>query len=98
MVPSLTEYKSTNDRKKIFSPAQISCRVQVHHGRQQTRTLRTPTGLELGQLRLRDKTINGIILSSLLAENERPGPLRQSFGEEPHAACMTAMISGPRYW
>jgi len=97
MVPSLTEDKSVNSRKKILNPAQINCDVQPHHGRQQIRTVRTPAGLESEQFRLRAKTINGIILSSLFAEHARQAPLRESFGEVPHAACMTGMISGPRY-
>jgi hypothetical protein len=71
--------------------------VQMHCGRQQTRTLRTPTVLESEQLRLRDKTINGMIRPSLLLGNRSPRPLREPFGEELHAACMTATISGPRY-
>ena len=68
----------------------------MHQGRQWTQRLRTPTVFELEDLRLDDKTINGMILSSLLWIVRR-GPLRESFGAKLHAACMTAMISGPRY-
>ncbi len=60
------------------------------------RTLRTPTVLELEHLGLDDKTINGMILSSLLRE-VRLGPVCESFEAKLHAACMTAMISGPKY-
>jgi len=68
----------------------------MHQGRQWTQTLRTPRVLELEYLRLDDKTIDGTILSSL-SRKVRRGPLRESFGAKLHAACMTAMISGPRY-
>jgi hypothetical protein len=71
--------------------------VRIRHGRQRTQTLRTPTILESEQLRLRDKTINGMLRPSILLGNGSPGPLRESFSEALHAACMTAMISGPRY-
>src|SRR5258705_12646898 len=67
------------------------------HGRQRSQMLRPPTILESEQLRLRDKTMNGMIRPSILLGNGSPGPLRESFGEALHAACMTAIISGPRY-
>jgi len=60
------------------------------------RTLRTPTVLELEHLGLDDKTIDEMILWSLLRE-VRLGPVCEPFEAELHAACMTAMISGPRY-
>jgi hypothetical protein len=60
------------------------------------RTLRTPAACELEYLRVDDKTIDEMILSSLLRE-VRLGPVCESFEAELHAACMTAMISGPRY-
>src|SRR5260221_11390578 len=68
----------------------------MHQGRQWTQTLRNPRVPELEYLRLDDKTIDGTILSSL-SRKVRRGPLRESFGAKLHAACMTAMISGPRY-
>lgn len=68
----------------------------MHQGRQWTRTLRTPTVLEWEYLRMDDKTIDGMILSSLL-RNVRRGPVCESFEAKLHAPCMTAMISGPRY-
>jgi hypothetical protein len=71
-------------------------RAQMHQRRQWTQTLRTPTVLELEYLGLNDKTIDGMILPSLL-RNGRRGPVRESFGTGLRAACMTAMISGPRY-
>jgi hypothetical protein len=43
-----------------------------------------------------DKTIDGMILSSLLRKVRRGRPLGESFGAKLHAACMTAMISEPR--
>jgi hypothetical protein len=75
-----------------------SCRARarMHQGRQWTQTLRTPTVLELEDLRLDDKTIDETSLLSLLRRVRR-GPLRESFGAKLRAACMTAMISGPRY-
>jgi hypothetical protein len=75
-----------------------SCRARarMHQGRQRTQTLRRPTVLKLEYLGLDDKTINGMILSSLLRKGRR-GPVCESFGAKLHAACMTAMISGPRY-
>ena len=99
MIPSITECKDINEGKKIFDPAQISFGVQVrlHHRRQLTQTLRTPTVLELEHLRLDDKTIDRVILSSLLPGTGGRDPLRESFAEELCTACMTAMISGPRY-
>jgi hypothetical protein len=57
----------------------------------------TLTAFGSEQLRLSDKTVNGVILSSLVLANGRWGTLRGSFGEELHSACMTAIISGPRY-
>ena len=97
-IPSLMECKDTNESKKLSNRAQISCavRARMHQGRQWTQTLRTPTVLELEDLRLDDKTIDETILSSLL-RGVRRGPLRESFGAKLRAACMTAMISGPRY-
>ena len=95
MIPSLTECRHGNESKKAFSPEQISCRAD--HGRQQTQTLRTPADFPLEQDRLRDKTIRGRIWPLLLSGKRRPAPLRESFGEELRAACMTAIISGPRY-
>ena len=71
--------------------------VRICHGRQRTQTLTAPTFLESEQLRLPDKTINGMHWPSILLGNRSPGPLRESFSEALHAACMTAMISGPRY-
>jgi hypothetical protein len=68
----------------------------MHPGSPWTQKLRTPTVPELKDLRPDDKTTNGMILSSLLRRVRR-GPLRESFGAVFHAACMTAMISGPRY-
>jgi hypothetical protein len=69
--------------------------IGTHQGRQWTQTLRTPRVVELEYLRLDDKTIDGTILSSLLRKVRR-GPLCESFGANLRAACMTAMISGPR--
>jgi len=80
---------------RFLNPAQISC--GVHHGRQQTQTLRTPTGLELKVPGLRDQTINGMIWPSLFPRTGRPLLLRESCGEELQATCTTAMISWPRY-
>ena len=68
----------------------------MHQGRQWTQTLRTPRVLESEYLRLVNMTIDGMILSSLLRK-VREGPLPESCGAKLHAACMTAMISGPRY-
>jgi hypothetical protein len=75
-----------------------SCRARarMHQGRQRTQTVRRSTVLKLEYLGLDDKTINGMILSSLLRKGRR-GPACESFGAKLHAACMTAMISGPRY-
>jgi hypothetical protein len=75
-----------------------SCRARprMHQGRHRTQTLRRPTVLKLEYLGLDDKTIDGMILSSLLRKGRR-GPACESFGAKLHAACMTAMISGPRY-
>jgi hypothetical protein len=95
MIPSLTECRHGNESKKAFGPEQIRCRVD--HGRQQTQRLRTPAGVPLEQVRLRDKTIRGMIWPLLLSGKRRPVPHRDSFGEELRAACMTAIISGPRY-
>ena len=67
------------------------------HGRQRSQMLRPPTILESEQLRLRDKTSNGMLRPSILLGAGSPGPLRESFGKALPAACMTAMISGPRY-
>ncbi len=67
----------------------------MHQGRQWTKKLRTPTIRELEYFRLDDKTIDGMILFSLLRSGSR-GPVRESFGAELHAARMTAIISGPR--
>jgi len=78
-------------RTKILSPY---VRARTHQGRQWTQTLRTLTVLELEHLGLNDKTIDGLIRSVL--RNGRQGPDRESFGAELSAACMTAMISGPR--
>jgi len=71
-------------------------RARMPQGRQWTRTLRTPTVLELEHLRVDDKTIDGMILSSLLRKVRRE-PVCESFAAKLHAACMTAMICGPRY-
>ena len=60
------------------------------------RTLRTPTVLESEYLRVDDKTIDEMILSSLLRK-VRLGPVCESFEAKFHAAGMTAMTSGPRY-
>jgi len=95
MIPSFTECRHGNESKKAFGPEQIRCRVD--HGRQQTQRLRTPAGVPLEQVRLRDKTIRGMIWPLLLSGKRRPVPHRDSFGEELRAACMTAIISGPRY-
>jgi hypothetical protein len=75
-----------------------SCRARprMHQGRQRTQTLRRSTVLKLEYLGLDDKTIGGMILSSLSRKGRR-GPVCESFGAKLHAACMTAMISGPRY-
>jgi len=73
-----------------------SHRACTHHGRQWTQTSRTPAVLELEYVRVRDKTIDGVILSSLLRKAGRES-LRESFGAKRHTACMTAMISGPTY-
>jgi hypothetical protein len=96
MIPCLTERTNTNESKEIFNQP-CGGHVQMHYGRQQTRTLRTPTVLESEPPRLRDKTINGMIRPSLFLGHGSPRSLRDSFGEELHAACMTATISGPRY-
>jgi hypothetical protein len=67
----------------------------MHQGRQWTQTSRTPAVLELEYLRVDDKTIAGMIFSSLLRRVRR-GLLRESFGAKLHATCTAAMISGPR--
>jgi len=67
------------------------------HGRQRSQMLRPPTILESEQLRLRDKDHERNDSAVDLLGNGSPGPLRESFGEALHAACMTAIISGPRY-
>src|SRR5260370_13990676 len=84
----------TNESTRISKPAQNQL-PRMHQGRQRTQTLRTPTVLELEYLRVDDKTIGGIILSSPL-QKVRRGPLRKSFGVKVNAVCMRAMISGPR--
>ena len=94
MIPLLTECRHANENKKAFTADQIRCGVD--HARQQTQTLRTPTGLALEQFRLHDKTIVGITWSSFLSGRGRTVPLRESLGEELQAACMTAMISWPK--
>jgi hypothetical protein len=93
---SIPDGRYTNEGRKISNRAQISSavRMRMHQGRQWTHKLRTPTTLELEHLGLDDKTINGMILSSVLPRVRR-GPLSESFGAKLHAACMTAMISGP---
>jgi len=71
--------------------------VRIRHGRQQTQMLRPPTILESEQLRLCDKTINGKLRPSILLGDGSPWSLRESFGKALDAACMTAIIPGPRY-
>ena len=68
----------------------------MDQGRQRTQKLKTPTVLESEHLRLDDQTIEGTLLSSLAGKAKR-GLLRQSFRAGLHAACTTAIISGPRY-
>jgi hypothetical protein len=68
----------------------------MHQACQWTQTLRTPTILELEYLRMDDKTIDGMLLSSLLRSG-RLGPVCERLGAELRVVCMTAMISGPRY-
>jgi len=80
-----------------FSSSLRASHVQMYYGRQQIQTLRTPKVFELEQVRLREKTIDGMILSSFLSGNGMRRPFPESFKEELHPACMTAMISGPRY-
>jgi hypothetical protein len=85
-------------RRFLIRPrSELRGHVPMHYGRQQFQTLRTPRVLELEQLRLREKTIDGMILSSFLSGNGMRRPLPESCKEELHPACMTAMISGPRY-
>jgi len=72
------------------------CQGANASGMSKDRTLRTSAVLESEYLRVDDKTIDEMILSSLLRE-VRLGPVCESFEAELHAACMTAMISGPRY-
>jgi len=73
----------------------VCIKAWMHQGRQCTQRLRTPTVPELEYLRVDDKTIAGMILSSLLPRIRR-GLLRESFGAKLHATCIAAMISGPR--
>jgi hypothetical protein len=80
----------------IGRKASCRARPRTHPGRQRTQTLRRLTVLSSEHLGLDDKTINGMILSSLLG-NGRRGPVCESFRAELNAACMTTMISGPRY-
>jgi hypothetical protein len=47
--------------------------VRIRHGRQRTKMLRPPTILESEQLRLRDKTINGMLRPSTLLGDGSPG-------------------------
>ncbi len=97
IIPSLAECTAMKARRfPIGLKASCAVRARMHQGRQWTQTLRMPTVPELEYLRPDDKTIEGMILSSLL-RNGRRGPVRESFGAELRAACMTAMISGPTY-
>ena len=61
-----------------------------------TQTLRTPTVFESEHLRLEEKTTGGMTVSTR-CPNGRRAPVRESFGAKLGAACITAMISGPRY-
>jgi hypothetical protein len=81
---------------KVGPKTSCRARARMHQGRHRTQTLRRSTVLKLEYFGLDDKTINGMILSSLLRKGRR-GPACESFGAKLHAACMTAMISGPRY-
>jgi hypothetical protein len=98
---SISDRRYTHETKKLSNRAQISCafraciRAWKHQGRQWTQRLRTPTVPELEYLRVDDKAIAGMILSSLLRRVRR-GLLRESFGAKPRAICTAAMISGPR--
>jgi hypothetical protein len=93
----LAECTPMKTRRFPIGPT-TSCRARtrMHQGRQRTQTLRRSTVLKLECLGLDDKTINGMIPSSLLRKRRR-GPVCESFGAKPQAACMTAMISEPRY-
>jgi hypothetical protein len=95
---SSSDGRYTHENMKLSNRARISCafRAWMHQGRQWTQRLRTLTVLELEYLRVDDKTTAGMIISSLLRKVRR-GSLRESFGAKLHAACMTAMICGPRY-
>jgi len=84
-------------RMSKFSSSLRAGHVQMYYGRQQIQTLRTPKVFELEQVRLREKTIDGMILSSFLSGNGMRRRFPESFKEELHPACTTAMISGPRY-
>ena len=97
IIRSLTECIPMKARRFPIGP-KTSCgvRARMHQGRRWTNKLRTPTTLELEYLRVDDKTIDEMILSSLLRK-VRLGPVCESFEAKFHAACMTAMISGPRY-
>jgi DNA-binding GntR family transcriptional regulator len=81
---------------KVGPTTSCRARARMHQGRQRTQTLRRPTLLKLEYDGLDNKAIHGMILSSLLRKGRR-GPVCESFGAKLHAACMTAMISGPRY-
>jgi hypothetical protein len=71
--------------------------VRIRHGRQRTQMLRPPTILESEHVRLCDETINGKRRPSILLGDGSPWSLRESFGKALDAACMTAIIPGPRY-
>jgi hypothetical protein len=97
IIRSLTECIPMKARRFPIRP-KTSCgvRARMHQGRRWTNKLRTLTVLELEYLRVDDKTIDEMILSSLL-HKVRLGPVCESFEPKLHDACMTAMISGPRY-
>lgn len=58
--------------------------------------MRTPTVFESEHLRLEEKTAGGMTVSTRCPDGKR-APVRESFGAKLGAACITAMISGPRY-
>jgi hypothetical protein len=68
-----------------------------YQGCQLIQKRRTANVLELQRFRLNDKAIDKMIVSSPLPGYGSRGPLRVSFGAMLHAACMTSMISKPRY-
>jgi hypothetical protein len=89
--------RGRNINDGLSNRVQIGCAVRawIHQGYQRIQASRTLVVLKLEYLSVDDKTIDGRIMSSLLPKAGR-GPLRESFATKLHAACTTAMISGPR--